>query len=66
MKFLIILFLLFLFASCYHVERDCKNYKNGTFQSTIRIDGKDYISTFIRNDSLQIETFGNKTDSASV
>lgn len=59
-------FLLILLTSCYQVERNCTDYKTGTFVSTITIDDIEYISTFMRSDDLQIETFENKTDSASV
>ena len=36
------------------------------FQSTISIDGKSYTSEFTRTETLQIERFNTKTDSASV
>ena len=55
-----------MFTSCYQIERNCSDYKTGTFKSTITIDSVDYVSTFKRFDTLQIETFENKTDSASV
>lgn len=55
-----------LMTSCYQVERNCNDYKTGNFKSTITIDGKDYVSTFTRNDTLQTETFHGKTDSATV
>jgi len=66
MKYFSTLLLLLLFTSCYQVERNCKNYKTGTFKSTITIKDKDYTSIFTRNDSIQIETFEDKTDSATV
>ncbi len=63
-------FTLFIFSllliSCYQVKRDCTAFKTGTFKSTISIDDINYVSTFIRYDLLQIETFENKTDSATV
>ena len=62
-----VLFVCFLgLISCYQVERNCLSFKIGTFKSTISIDDINYVSTFIRYDSLQIETFENKTDSATV
>ena len=62
-----VLFIFFLaLISCYQVERNCSSFKTGTFKSTISIDDINYVSTFIRYDSLQIETFENKTDSAYV
>ncbi|MDA9576175.1 DNA topoisomerase IV [Flavobacteriaceae bacterium] len=60
-------FLCFLcFSSCYQIERNCQNFKTGTFQSTISIDGTTYTSEFTRTEKLQIERFNTKTDSASV
>jgi len=62
-----ILLLLFLsFTNCYQVKRSCKDFKLGTFKSTITIDNEDYVSIFQRFDTIQIETFETKTDSASV
>lgn len=56
----------FLFISCYQIERNCKDYKTGEFESTITIDDKVYTSNFKRTIDLQIETFEGKTDSSSV
>ena len=62
-----VLFIFFLaFISCYQVERNCSSFKTGTFKSTISIDDINYVSTFQRFNTLQIETFENKTDSATV
>ena len=66
MKYFYLILFLPLFTSCYQVERNCIDYKTGTFKSTITIDSIDYESSFKRFDTLQIETFENKTDSASV
>lgn len=60
-------FLCFLcFSSCYQIERNCQDFKTGTFQSTISIDGTTYTSEFTRTEKLQIERFNTKTDSTSV
>lgn len=55
-----------MFSGCYQNERECVKYRTGSFKSSIIIDNIDYTSTFIRSDTLQIETFENKTDSANV
>ncbi len=60
------LFALLICFGCYHVERNCTDYKTGAFESTIIIGEKTYTSVFIRTNDLQIETFENKTDSTSV
>lgn len=64
-KLSILSFFIF-FASCYNVERNCKDYKKGKFEFTQEIDGKKMTSIFERNDALQIETFNGKTDTASI
>lgn len=62
----ITIFILFLFSSCYNQQRNCKDFKTGKFLFTQEIKGKKETSTFERTDSLQIETFKGKTDTASV
>jgi len=64
MKYLALLFLL---TACFNQpKRDCKHVKSGHFAFTFEIDKKTETSTFKRSDSLQIETFRNKTDTSKV
>ncbi|MFC7772593.1 DNA topoisomerase IV [Flavobacterium sp. GCM10027622] len=65
MKKTLLLFSLSL-ASCYQQERNCSDFKTGKFEFTQEIEGKKMTSVFERNDSIQIETFNGKTDTASV
>ena len=65
MKYLIILCGL-IFSSCYQVERKCTDFKIGTFESKITIEGVDYISTFSRTSQLQVEDFNGVIDSTNV
>jgi len=60
------LIVLILCSSCYQIERNCSDFKTGTFESIIEISDQVYTSTFTRTEGLQIETFGTKTDSATV
>ena len=60
------LIVLLLLSSCYQAERDCSAYRTGDFRSTITIDGQEYVSTFSRDESVQIETFEGRVDSSSV
>ncbi len=62
----IILLLSLSLISCYEQEQNCKDFKTGKFEFTQEIEGKKMTSVFERNDSLQIETFNGKTDTASV
>ena len=64
-KTIVLLFSLAL-ISCYNQEQNCKDFKTGKFEFVQEIDGKKLTTTFERNDTLQIETFNGKTDSASV
>ncbi|MFT3793160.1 DNA topoisomerase IV [Flavobacterium sp.] len=64
-KFLLLAPILFL-TSCYHVERNCKDFKTGKFQSEITIDGVKHETVTIRTDSLVIETYKGKTDTSSI
>lgn len=60
------LLLCFTILSCYQVERNCNDFKTGKFEFTQEINGKKMTSSFERNDTLQIETFNGRTDTASV
>jgi hypothetical protein len=55
-----------LLTSCYQQERDCKTFKTGSFTSETEIEGKKYTSSFVRNDSIQIETYEGKIDTFKV
>lgn len=65
MKKLLLLLPLTL-ASCYNTERNCTDFRTGNFTFTQQIDGKEHTSTFVRTETLQIETYNGKTDTASV
>jgi hypothetical protein len=55
-----------LLSSCYHVERDCANYKIGNFYSEVIINDVIYKSLFKRTNTLQIESYEGKIDSSKV
>ncbi|MFA9187981.1 DNA topoisomerase IV [Flavobacterium magnesitis] len=66
MKKLILLSLLLILASCYNAEHNCKDFKTGKFKFEHEVDGVKKVTLFERNDSIEIETFEGKTDTASV
>lgn len=67
MKKILLLALSFgLLSSCYNVERNCKDFKTGEFQFEYEVDGVKKTSNFVRNDTLEIDTFEGKVDSSSV
>jgi len=63
---LTIVLLALTLASCYNQERNCNDYKTGKFEFVQEIDGQQKKSVFERTETLQIETFNGKTDTASV
>jgi hypothetical protein len=66
MKKIVLLLLYFLMISCYQQERNCTDFKTGTFEFKQTIDGKELKTTFIREGNIQIETYQGKTDTATV
>jgi hypothetical protein len=62
----ILLFSTLSLASCYETERNCSNFKTGSFRFEQEIEGKKHVTLFERTEALQIETYEGKTDTASV
>ncbi|MBP8793539.1 MAG: hypothetical protein KBH29_10205 [Lutibacter sp.] len=59
-KYISIIAILLLFINCKNEQQDPKRFKSGTFEIPAG-DGFDR-TTIVRVDSLQIETYDNKTD----
>ena len=66
MKYLILCTAVLILQSCYNVERNCSDFKTGSFESEITIDGKLYKSSFSRTSKLQVEEFKGVKDSSYV
>lgn len=66
MKKIFFLASLLLFVSCYTVERNCADFKNGKFKFDYEVNGVKKTTIFERKDSIEIETFEGKTDTASI
>lgn len=66
MKALFYITILFLLTSCYSVERDCTNFKTGTFEFTYTINGIEKTGRFERTENLNIDYYEGKVDSSSV
>lgn len=66
MKKIIVLFPLLLLFSCYNVENNCKDFKTGKFKFEYEVNGIKKTTVFERNDSIEVETFEGKTDTASI
>ncbi len=59
-------FALLTLTGCYNTERNCTDFKTGTFEFNYTIDGKDKTGKFVRNDSLNIDYYEGKVDSSSI
>ena len=64
-SWVLILFILLL-GSCYQPERNCEEFKTGTFTFTTEIDGEEKTTTFIRSGDIEIDFFEGKSDTSSV
>ena len=66
MKKIIFFVSLLILTSCYDVERNCKDFKTGKFQFDFVVNGVKKTTVFERTETLQIETYEGKTDTATV
>lgn len=55
-----------LFLGCYQQERDCQNFHTGTFEFETYLNGELTKTTFVRNDSIEIDYFLGKSDTATI
>ncbi|AVR46269.1 DNA topoisomerase IV [Christiangramia fulva] len=65
-KLILLLLMVFSVYSCYNPEKNCKDFHTGTFKFETYINGELVTSTFIRNDSIEIEEFQGEIDTSSV
>lgn len=61
-----VLVLICVLLSCYTVERNCLAFHSGTFEFTSIVNGQLETSRFVRNDSIEIETFHGVSDTAAI
>lgn len=69
MRYFIHILLISLFlsiSSCYNIERNCNDFHTGTFEFEALIDGELAKTTFIRNDSIEIDFYQGKSDTSSI
>ncbi len=66
LKTITFLALAMLLASCYQQERNCQDFKTGKFRFEHEVDGVKKVTEFVRNDSIEIETYDGRVDTATV
>ena len=64
MKKIIIFSLIFI--SCYTVDRDCLEFRTGSFEFSTSINDSIVKSTFIRTNNYEIEEFKGVKDSSTI
>lgn len=55
-----------LTLACYQPERNCQEYKTGTFRFDYMVNGEKKIGEFTRDELYSVEYYDNKIDSATV
>jgi len=64
---LLYVFTVFAFLSgCYNAERNCDDFKAGTFEFEAVVGSEVLTTRFVRNDSIEIDYFRGKSDTSSI
>lgn len=66
MRFSVLLVSLLFLNSCYESERNCSDFKTGTFEFEALSGTEVFKTTIIRNDSIEIDFFDGKSDTSSI
>lgn len=64
-RFSALLFTIIL-SSCYQVERNCADFKTGTFEFEAVSGTEIFTTRILRNDSIEIEYFNESVDTAEI
>jgi len=59
-------FLLTILIGCQNPERNCANFKTGTFEFETLVGTELKKTKFIRNDSIEIDYYDNRIDTFSI
>ncbi|MEZ4857807.1 MAG: DNA topoisomerase IV [Flavobacteriaceae bacterium] len=65
LKYFLILLVMVNF-SCFTREKNCANFKTGTFTFEALIGTELETTTFVRNDTIEIDYFRGKSDTSSI
>lgn len=66
MRFLGIIMLFILCSGCYEGERNCTDFKTGSFEFEALSGTEVFKTTIVRNDSLEIDYFQGKSDTSTI
>lgn len=62
----ILLFSALTLLSCYQPERNCTHFRTGTFEFETLVGTEILKTTFVRNDSIEIDYFRGVADTSSI
>ncbi len=66
MRYIVTLLFSCFFVSCYNPERKCENFRVGIFEFEALVGTEILKTTFVRNDSIEIDYFRGKADTSSI
>lgn len=66
MRFSILLLPLLFLTSCYESERNCSDFKTGTYEFEALSGTEIFKTTITRNDSIEIDFFDGKSDTSLI
>lgn len=66
MRFLLTLIGFFLLSGCYESQRNCSDFKTGTYEFEALSGTEVFKTTIVRNDSIEIDYFQGKSDTSSI
>ncbi|RDK85366.1 DNA topoisomerase IV [Marinirhabdus gelatinilytica] len=64
--FLAFMLLATILTGCYNTERNCAHFKTGTFEFEALVGTELTKTTFVRNDSIEIDYFRGKADTSYI
>jgi hypothetical protein len=66
MRYFLLLLSFLALTGCYEVQRDCSNFRTGTYEFEALSGTEVYKTTITRNDSIEIDFYQGKTDTSSI
>lgn len=66
MRFFLFILCIASFTSCYTSERNCEDFKTGTFEFEALIGTELTKTTFVRTDSIEIDYYRGKADTSNI
>lgn len=66
MRLILPFFLTLLCVSCYTSERNCGEFKTGTFEFEAITGTEVFTTRIVRNDSIEIEYYNDQVDTARI